>query len=345
MDFAKWISFSLVIIFIYILWQIKNIILLAFTAIILAITLNILVDKLRILGIKRKYAVFCATLIFILALLSFILLILPPLFFQFQELFNLVPQGIDKLIIQVDKFKKILSPEINIWRINLEDIRPQLEALIGNLVSKGLNFISGFLGALLSSLLLLALTLMLLGDPLFYQKGFVRFFPKFYRPRANNILQKITVELEKWLKDIFIQIIAVTILTYLFLSIFQLPLVLVQSLLAGILVFIPYIGFFISLIPPMAIAFIDSPITPWLILIVYILIHQVIDKIMIAKLRKNRVKLVAGSVIIGEVIFANFLGLLGLFLAIPLVIISQILVKEILINDIFDHWQKNRKTL
>lgn len=39
-------------------------------------------------------------------------------------------------------------------------------------------------------------------------------------------------------------------------------------------------------------------------------------------------------------IFASFLGLLGLFLVVPLTIISQILLEEILIKDIFDHWQR-----
>ena len=57
MDLAKWISFSSVIILIYILWQLKKLVLLAFTAIILALTLNILVRKLQSLGIKRNYGV------------------------------------------------------------------------------------------------------------------------------------------------------------------------------------------------------------------------------------------------------------------------------------------------
>ena len=92
-------------------------------------------------------------------------------------------------------------------------------------------------------------------------------------------------------------------------------------------------------IPPIAIAFIDSPLKPWLILISYIIINQVTDKVIIPKLRKNRVKLIPANVIVGEVFYANFLGLLGLFLALPLTIISQILIKEILIKDIFDHWQ------
>ncbi len=340
MDFAKWISFSIVIILIDILWQIKKLVLLILTAIILALTVNILVEKLEALGMKRSHGVLLSTIGLILFLLSCLLLALPPLFFQFQELFNLVPQGIDKLIVELDKLQDNISPQINNFLPNLEDILPQIQPLFEDLLTRGLDFISGFLGALLGSLLLLALTLMFLGEPLSYQKGFIRFFPLFYRPRITRILQRIHIELEEGLTDTFIKMITVTILTYFCLSIFTVPLVLIQALLAGFLTFIPYIGLVISVISPMAIAFINSPLKPWLILISYIIIHQIIDRIILSKIRKNRIKLIPVNIIIGEVIFANFLGLLGLLLALPLTIICQILIKEILVYDIFDHWQQ-----
>jgi predicted PurR-regulated permease PerM len=171
----------------------------------------------------------------------------------------------------------------------------------------------------------------------------VRLFPYFYRSRINDILLKIKVELEEWLADTFIKIISVFILTFLTLLILKVPLVSAQAFLAGCLVFIPYIGSIFSVISPMAISFLYSDWKSWAILIVYMGIYHSIDKIIIPKLRKNRVILIPANVIIGQIIFANFLGLLGLFLAFPLIIITQILVKEILIKDIFDHWQLTDK--
>ena len=150
----------------------------------------------------------------------------------------------------------------------------------------------------------------------------------------KTILDKITKQLELWLINAFIKIIGVFALTSVFLFIFQIPLVLAQALLASILVFTPYIGVIISIISPMAIAFLDSPVKPWLILVSYVFIHQLIDRLIIPQFRrkKERIKLIPANIIIGEVIFASFLGLLGLFLATPLTIISQTLIKEILIN-------------
>lgn len=339
MNFAKWISFSIVIICIYILWQIKQILLLALTAVVLALTLNILVKKLTDLGFKRIFGILLSVVTLFAIIVLFFLILVPSLLSQFQELFTLVPRGINKLILELDNLKYSLSPDFSDSLPDLEEILKQLQPIFGNLYKKGFNFVFGFFGVLLSSLLLLALTLMILVDPIPYKEGFIRLFPNFYRSRINTILCQAKIELEEWLADTFIKITSVIILTFLCLLILQIPLVSPQALLAGILAFIPYIGPSISVIFPMAIAFLYSPWIPWLILILYIAIYQITDKIIIPKLRKNRVVLISANVIIGEVIFANFLGLLGLFLAFPLIIISQILIKEILIKDIFDNWQ------
>jgi predicted PurR-regulated permease PerM len=338
MNFAKWISFSFVIIFIYIIWQIKQILLLVLTAIVFVLILSIFVKKLVNLGIKRNYAVLLAILSVFIIITLFVILVVPSLLSQFEELFTLLPQGINKLISELNKIKDYLSPDFNNSLPNLNDLLIQFQPFFNSLLQKGFNVIFGFFGALLSGLLLLALTFMILAEPLPYKQGFIRLFPNFYRPRINTILDRSKNELEEWLADTFIKIISVIILSFFSLLILQVPVVSAQALLAGILAFTPYIGPSISVISPMAIAFLSSWWKPWLVLIIYIAIYQIIDRIIIPKLRNNRVMLIPANVIIGEVIFANFFGLLGLFLALPLIIISQIVIEEILIKDIFDHW-------
>jgi hypothetical protein len=43
------------------------------------------------------------------------------------------------------------------------------------------------------------------------------------------------------------------------------------------------------------------------------------------------------------VIFGNLFGFLGVFLAVPLVIVSKIWLYELLIKDILNNWHKNEK--
>ncbi|MGI0482536.1 AI-2E family transporter [Geminocystis sp. CENA526] len=339
MDFAKWISFSLVIIFIYIIWQIKQILLLVFTAVVFALILNIVVKQLVNFGIKRGYAVLGSIVLLFTVIIFFITVVIPSLLFQFQELYNLVPLGIQKIILEVDQFKHNLSSEWANALPDLEQVLEDLQPLLNDLLKRGFIVVTGVFGALLTGLLLLALTLMILVDPIPYKEGFIRLFPSFYRSRINEILNIITQELEEWLADTFIKIISVFILTFITLSIFQIPLVSAQAFLAGLLAFIPYVGSITSVISPMAITFLYSDWKSWMILIAYIGIYHLVDRIIIPKLRKNKVELIPANVIIGQIIFANFLGVLGLFLALPLVIMTQILIKEILIKDIFDSWQ------
>lgn len=339
MNFAKWISFSIVVVFIFVLWQIKQLLLLVLTSVVLALSLNIIVRKLSNLGVKRNYAVLISFLALFILLATFLILVVPSLLTQFEQLSTLVPQGINKLIVELNRLKNNLSPYLSNSLPNLDQLLPQLQPIINNLLSRGVSFVSGFLGGLLSSLLLFALTLMILVEPISYRNGFIRIFPNFYRPRVNYILSLCEEKLQEWLIDTFFRILSIIILSYITLSLLGIRLVSAQSLLAGVLSFIPYIGPFISIISPVAIAFLNATWKPWLLIVIYIAIYQVIENIIIAKLRKNRVILAPFNVIIGEVFYASFLGFLGLFLATPLTIITEILVKEILIKDILDQWK------
>ncbi|WP_069791358.1 AI-2E family transporter [Cyanobacterium sp. IPPAS B-1200] len=336
MNFAKWVSFSLVIILIYIIWQVKQLLLLALTAIVLAISLNILIIQMGRFGLKRKYAVPLSIFCLLGTIFLFGSLVVPSLITQFEELSKLVPKGIDKLILELNNLRDSLSLDVVNALPNLDQLLSQLQPILNELISRGFNFVSGFLGILLSSLLLLALTLMILVEPLPYRNGFIRLFPQFYRHRMDKILIYCENDLQEWLTDTLIRIFSAIILSSFVLFIFGIPLVWVQGFLAGFLVLIPYVGPSISVISPMAIAFITSSWKPWFILMFYIIIYQIIEYTILPKVRKHRVILSPANVIIGEVFFGSLLGILGLFLALPLTIISQIFVKEILIKDILD---------
>ena len=57
MSFGTWIGLVVLFIALYILWQIKQLLLLLFTAVVFATSLNILVKKFQQVGIRRSLAV------------------------------------------------------------------------------------------------------------------------------------------------------------------------------------------------------------------------------------------------------------------------------------------------
>ncbi|MGB3639260.1 MAG: hypothetical protein WBA39_17040 [Rivularia sp. (in: cyanobacteria)] len=46
--------------------------------------------------------------------------------------------------------------------------------------------------------------------------------------------------------------------------------------------------------------------------------------------------------LLSQVAFAVFFGLLGLFLAFPLVVVSQVWLRELLVKDILNDWQPKK---
>ena len=91
MNFGKWLGFFSFLIALYILWEIRRLVLLIFAAIVLSTALNRLVHKFNRWGIKRNLAVIATLSLAALIMLLFLLLGVPPFITQFQKLVALIP--------------------------------------------------------------------------------------------------------------------------------------------------------------------------------------------------------------------------------------------------------------
>ena len=271
MKFSQWTGFAVLVLSLYILWHIRQLVLLLLTAVILANALNLLVKQFQRWGIQRSYAVVLSMLSLLVSLVAFFWLFIPPLLNQIQELIELVPQGIDLLIVWIDYLSAKLSPALlkSFPDITLSEVTQQLHPLVHELLGGGLNIFYSSLGIVLSLLLLFVLTLMLLADPRPYRRGFIRLFPSFYRARVERILQLSEQSLQQWLLEALCHMGMVTLLSLIGLWLLGIHLALSQAMLAGILAFIPYIGPGLSAIPPAAIALLDSPGKAFIVLLLY----------------------------------------------------------------------------
>jgi predicted PurR-regulated permease PerM len=337
-NFGTWVGFVVFFISLYVLWQIRQLLLLLFTAVVLATFLNILVKRFQRSGIKRIYAVLLALILLVFILVIFFWLIVPPFITQFEQLALLVPQGIERLQVWLDILLNRLDPELIELLPDTQEIIQQLQPLLNELLGGGLTFFYGTLGVLLSALLLLVLSIMLIADPLPYRQGFIRLFPAFYRRRIDEILILCGLALQGWLVGILFNMSVIALLSLISLAILRIPLALAQAMLAGILTFIPHIGPALSVIPPVAIALIEAPWKSIAILILYIIIQQVESNLLTPLFMGQKVSLLPAVTLLAQVFFATLFGFLGLFLALPLTVVGQVILKEILIKDILDQW-------
>jgi len=340
---GRWIGLLAFLLALYILWQIRDVLLLIFAAVVLANALNVLVERFQHSGMKRVFAVLLSVFLLLTVLVGFVWLIVPPFADQFQQLSQLVPKGIQRFNTWINMLQARIPPQLIQYVPNVDQLIQQLQPLVNRLLGGGFSFFSNSVGVIFKLLLVIVLTLMLLANPEAYRKSFIRLFPSFYRRRVDEILNKCKVALQGWLVGILFNMFVIASLSFVGLLILRIPLALAQAALAGILTFIPNIGPGLSVVPPMAIALLESPWKSLAVLILYILIQQVESNLLTPYVMAQQVSLLPAVTLMAQVFFATFFGFLGLLLALPLTVVAQVWLKEVIIKDILDQWHQHHE--
>lgn len=354
MKLGQLIGLLVLIICLYVLWEIRQLLLLVFAAIVFATSLNQLVRWLtRRLKIPRFWSVLLSLILFFAVTIGFFFLIVPPFIAQSQELIDLFPKAIDIWSTRLRQFINDLPPWLNQYiprpNVNTKVFRPsqqliqQLQPLIQSLVGGAGEFVSNTLGNFLSFLLVIVLSIMMLAQPLAYRQTFLQLFPSFYRRRAEEILTECEVALGKWVIGAIISMTLVALLSFIGLSIIGVRLALAQGILAGLLNFIPNIGPTLSVVLPMGIALLDNPWKSLFVLILYIVIQQLESNFITPYIMAQQVALLPAITLISQVIFATFFGFLGLVLALPITVVAKVWINEVLIKDVLDQWGKKKE--
>ena len=339
--FSHFIGTIALIIAIYILWQIRFILLLTFAAVALATAINYLVKFLMRVGIKKRgTSIFLSLILLTLILISFVLLIVPPFIDQVQHSLHLLPEAADKIAVWLAWLQERV-PEQLVGEIQkLENVTRNLPDLAAKLAGNFYEVFSDSLGAIVNILLVTVVTIMLLISPHPYVRLFLAFFPSFYRRRAARILRKCEAALVGWTQGILFNMLVITILSWLGLSILGVQLPLANALLAGLFTFIPNLGPILSCIPPIIFALIEAPWKGVAVLVLYLLIQQAESNILTPLVMKQQVSLLPAITLLSQATFAVFFGFIGLFLALPLTVVAQVWLEEVLIKDILSNWSK-----
>ncbi|MEL6223322.1 MAG: AI-2E family transporter [Cyanobacteria bacterium J06627_8] len=341
MTFGKWIGLICVVIALIILWQIRQMMLLIFLAVVVATALNGVTRFFLRIGIRhRAFAVFLTLTSLALVTTLFVALVVPPFVDQFRSLIQRLPIGMTQVAPRVEYFMENLPNWFPDFALELPDITAisqQLQPLIQNVIQNFFDFFNTSLFFVLKSLLVIALTLMILSDPHAYRRGFVRLFPSTYRKRCDEILSKCEMALGNWVGGIFINSTFVALASGIGLRILGVDLVLAHALLAGILNFIPNIGPVLSVIFPLSIALLEPPFWKAIAVIILYLAIQNIESYGVSPLvMAKQVALLPALTLSAQVFFATFFGVLGLILALPLTVVAKTWIEEALICDVLD---------
>ncbi|MBD2625201.1 AI-2E family transporter [Trichormus variabilis] len=343
MKLGQWIGLIALVISLYILWQLREVLLLIFAAVVLATALNRLAQRLQSLGMKRGLAVVFSVTLFFAGVIGFFWLIVPPFAQQFQELTLRVPQGFERINNWIDEQRTHIPDQLAPFIPDLNTLIGEAQPLFNRVLGNSFAFVSGSLVIVLNILLVLVLTGMFLAAPDAYIKVFIRLFPSFYRRRVAGILGQCESSLEGWVTGAFIAVFVVGLMSLVGLSFLGVKAALALAVLAGFMNLIPNLGPTMSVVPAMAIALLDNPWKPIFVLILYFFIQQAESNFITPVVMAHQVSLLPAVTLISQLFFVTFFGFLGLLLALPLTVVAKIWVQEVLVKDVLDEWRHNHQ--
>ena len=339
MRLGQWIGLLALVLSLYILWQIRQVALLVFTAVVLATVLNRVVRRLQRSRVPRGIAIVLTIIILLALVTGFFALVVPRIIDQSQQLVDLLPASIERVRGWYDQLRRAIPGQVLEDTPGLENLAQQIQTWLTRLLGNFFTLVNNSFSALISFLLFLVVTIMLLVNPSPYRRAFVLAFPAFYRQRVEEILDQCESSLVGWSLGTLFDMFVIALLSYIGLLLLGVPLPLVNALLAGLLEFIPNVGPTLSAIPPVLLALLDAPWKAGAVVGLYIIIQQIESLVLVPIVMSQAVDLLPVFTILAVIVFASFFGFLGLFMSIPLLIVTQIWLKEALVKDVLNQWQ------
>ena len=359
MKFQHWLGLSALLTSGLLLWSLREVLIHLFAAVVLAMAICTLVGALRRRsGIQRPLALVICLLGLLLIVAIAVAVIIPPFFSQFQQLLVQLPAAARELqqIVMgwIDHASSFVygsgSPAEGSSRLVPGDLSsfPSGSALASGVSGgiKGLLGLASNLGSgLIQLLLVVAVALMVAIQPEAYRNVAIQLVPSFYRRRAGNILLQCGEALSSWMIGVLISSLCVGVLAGIGLSLLGVKLVMANALLAGLLNVIPNVGPTLSTVFPMAVALLDAPWKAIAVLGLYVVIQHVESYVITPSVMQHQVNLLPGLTLTAQFIFTVLFGPLGLLMALPLAVVMQVLIREIVIHDLLDPWKKRRTVI
>jgi len=314
-------------------WELRWVLLVLFGAIVLAVALDVPITWLRRLFPLSRPAALAVVLAVVLGLGGLLSsLLLPEVIEQFkllQRIIPALPAQINSLIRQVPALESLEEQLLS--QASLERVQPLGEQLLG--------FAGGAANGTLQVLLMALLAVLLALDPRSHQRLLTATTPSFYRPRVLLLMRESREALGGWLAGMTLSAVIVFLTTWAGLALLRVPLALLSALVCGLLTFVPTIGPTLGTLLPMGVALLLVSPGKMVEVLILRLILQNLEAFLLTPLLLSRtVNLLPTVALVSQLCLGVLLGLPGVLLALPLVVVLQVLGREMLVRDVMDRW-------
>lgn len=307
-------------------WALREVVAMVFVALLFSALINPFAEWFAAHRFPRALAVL---IVYVLALalgISVVVLLVPPLIFQIDQLAANASSIFSGLTNTFSRFQEI-STQYGFEK-NLQSGLDALQVGISDGFSGLFSTITGFFGSLAAFVIVLVLTFYMVVEEDSARRVFKSLAPVEYQPFLTALFVKMQKRIGYWLRGQLVLGFVVGLAVYLGLSIIGVPYALLLGLLAGLLEIVPYAGPMLAAVPTLIIAFSVSPITGLAALVVFIAIQQIENNVLVPKIMQKATGLNPVISIIALMVGVKFGGVIGALLAIPVATMISVVTEE-----------------
>jgi predicted PurR-regulated permease PerM len=310
-------------------WQLLDLIMLTFGAVIVATVLRSLAVLLeRHARVPNKISVMVVLLLLVFMIAAVAWLVGDPLAEQFENLRQRIPAAVDAVMQWLNSHRIGVAALQYIEEARRNDASPWAMRIAG---AAGSTF-----GALSGAALMLVMGLYLALAPRVYRDGLVRLMPLSVRESVGEALDACGSALSRWLLGQSASMFFVGATTALGLWLLDVPLAFSVGVLSGLLAFIPFFGAIAGGLLAVLQGFMQGPETALYVLILALVIQQIEGNVLMPLVERWAVGLPPVLGIAATVMFGVLFGLLGVLLAAPAMIVLMVLVQRLYIKGVLE---------
>lgn len=325
-----------IVLVLYILFLLKDLVLLVFVALILAALVDPFANWFQKKKIPRTVSVLVLYVV-LLSLLALLVILLAPV----------IVKDLPQLVDNIQKFWVWLQDN-SFWQHLVSLVQTVQQTLVNyglaanetgtatgsgmsSTVSRVFSTISGFFGGFFSLVIVLVLAFYLVVQKDSMRRMFEVVIPNNYLATISDLLDKVRDRLGSWIRGQIILSLIVGLLVFLGLTVLGVKYAVLFAILAAILEFIPYLGPIIASVPALLLAFSQGGlVTLLLVALVYFITHELESNLLVPKVMQKTVGLNPIVSILSILAAASLAGVLGAFLAIPVATTLSVIIKDVL---------------
>ncbi len=298
---------------IWFFYEIRDVLLVLFVALLIMVILNPLVKKISKFRVPRVISIFVVYLIFLSLIVVSLAGVVPALIDQTTNFMSGLPNYIENLHIPNN-----ISSQIS------TQILSRAGDLSGNVLGLGVWFISNI--ATFLTILTFAFYLLMARNNLDKQLSY--FLGEKKAKQVDEFVDELETKLGGWARGELILMLTVGFFNYLGLMLLGIPYALPLGIFAGLLEIVPYIGPILGAVPAVAIGFGISPVIGVATLALAFLIQQVENYVLAPKIMEKSVGVAPIITLLSLTIGFRIAGVPGVLISVPVVITLQVLIKR-----------------